>query len=109
MGSLLGGPYVLLTMDDIADSMSYFIGQCVLSHPETRQLSYQKMQTMLAGTMCELREKGPMGKAWEWGTLMYTTYAWGTYAFEMYSNPLVTKIVIKAFQSCAAPMCALLI
>jgi hypothetical protein len=87
--------YEIIGHSDLTDALSDFVTSTIEQHPETFSLSDKDMRKMLEGTFAVLKEKGTLGKALEYGTLAYTAYGWGSYAFQLYTQPGMYKYVIK--------------
>lgn len=100
--SLLGGNYVLLHQSDVVDAVAYFVAQCVLKMPETRNAEYYELHQRLKGTFREFREKGVVGHAWDWGQFLYTTYGWTTTAVDIYRDPAMALLVLRALKRVGA-------
>ena len=79
--------------------MSEFIAISLTRIPETRGLSSARLQSMLNRTFRELREKGSLGKLWDWGTFLYTTYGWATTVINLYHEPKFAFLVLRTIWS----------
>ena len=99
--SALDGAYVFVENSDVVDAMAEFIALSLARIPETQSLSSARLQQMLSSTFGELREKGPIGKLWDWGAFLYTTYSWATCAVGIYREPAMAYFVMRAIWSAA--------
>lgn len=97
--SALDGPYVFVENSDVVDAMAEFIALSLARIPETSSLSSSRLQQMLSTTFGELREKGTLGKLWDWGSFLYTTYGWTTCAIGIYREPAMAIFVLRAVWS----------
>lgn len=87
--------YEIIDDVEVTEALSAFITSTIQSHPEAFSLSDLEMKKMLDGTFVTLREKGSVGRALEYGTLAYSAYGWGSYAWQIYSKPGMAKFVLK--------------
>jgi len=99
---LLGGPYVLLSENDVVEAVAVFVAQCVLRMPETSELSHVEMISLLDGTFAKLREKGMIRKAWDWGNFLYSAASWGATAYEIYMEPAIAQMLISSLVASAS-------
>lgn len=97
--SELDGAYVFIETSDVVDSMAEFIAMSLARIPETRSLSSTRLQRLLTLTFGELREKGTIGRIWDWGQFLYTTYGWTTCAIGIYREPAMAYLVLRTIWS----------
>jgi len=80
--------------NDYVDALADFITKHIQrQYPEAARLPPKQLRKMLDGTFSELKEPGTIGKAWQWGKFMYTTYGWGQTAWNLYKEPAVIRLV----------------
>jgi len=92
----LDGPFVFLRETDVIEAVAFFVAQCVLRMPECQNLGHEDMMKLLDGTFAELREKGPLGRVWEWGQFIYAIYGWSSSIWGVYTNPAVARTILTA-------------
>lgn len=87
--------YEIIGNTELIESLSEFVTSTIKHHPETFALSDLQLKKMLDGTFVTLQKKGTLGKIVEYGTLAYSAYGWGSYAWQLYSKPGVATFVVK--------------
>jgi hypothetical protein len=86
--------FVVLKERDYVDALADFITKNIREHhPEAARLTPTQLREMLNGTFSDLKEPGTLGKAWQWGKFMYTTYGWGQTAWSLYQQPAMVRLV----------------
>lgn len=85
--------YVFVDEDDLVSAISNFVALAVRQYPEAKKLEPAHLKRMLDGTFFELEEKGTLAQGYQYGCMAYTTYAYGQYAFSLYKDPAMVKLV----------------
>lgn len=87
--------YEIIDDESLTKALSDFVVSTIKHHPETLALPPTAMKSMLDGTFVTLKKKGTLGQILEYGTLAYTVYGWGSYAWQLYAHPGLAGYVIK--------------
>lgn len=94
--------FVVLNKADTMEALADFISKSIQRHyPEAARLPPDQLRLLLDGTFHELKDPGKLGKAWQWGKFMYSTYGWGTTIWNLYREPAVVKLVASGVYQAA--------
>eukprot|EP01006_Ploeotia_vitrea_P040999 TRINITY_DN66477_c8_g10_i1.p1 TRINITY_DN66477_c8_g10~~TRINITY_DN66477_c8_g10_i1.p1 ORF type:complete len:391 (-),score=156.88 TRINITY_DN66477_c8_g10_i1:76-1173(-) len=90
-----GAAYVFVEHADVVEAIADFVAMYMAMVPATQNMSDKELQSMLAGTFGELREKGALRRLWDWGMFLYTSYGWATTAVGVYRDPELALMVMR--------------
>ena len=91
----MGGAYVVVTRDDVADAVAHFIATYLATLPDASRLPPPALAAALKATFAELR-RGKLVKLWGWGRWLYRGATVGGAAFGAYTNPWLARAVLAA-------------
>jgi hypothetical protein len=102
--------FVVLNKSDSMEALADFISKSIQRHyPEAARLPPDQLRRMLDGTFHELKDPGKIGRAWQWGKFMYSTYGWGTTVWNLYREPAMVKLVASGVYQAATWILVLVI
>ncbi|KAG6517282.1 uncharacterized protein LOC122055700 [Zingiber officinale] len=91
--------YVLVSQEDIVDSIASFMAAYLLSLKQTKELSPNQLQEALCKAFSVKKRKSRLWKAWEGSQVIYNVASWGATAIGIYQNPAILKAATVAFWS----------
>lgn len=92
----LSGSYVIVSDDSVIEAIAEFVAVTLVRSPESKGVSPKKLQAVLSGTLAGLKEKSPVMKLWDWGQMLYSTYSYGAWAYQVATDPFYSRLIMKA-------------
>jgi len=86
---------VMVGEADATEAMADFIVQCVVMHPQAKELSPENLQVALTKTLGELR-RSKVRSLWTWSKAVYKGTAWTYGVVNAYTHPWVVKAILMA-------------
>ena len=91
----LGGSYVLVSRDDVADAVAHFIAAFLATQPDATTLTPTALAAALTTTLAELR-RSRLTRLWAWGRWIYRGATVGGAVVGAYANPWLARAVLAA-------------
>ncbi|WOL03800.1 hypothetical protein Cni_G12520 [Canna indica] len=91
--------YVLVSQEEIVDSIACFMAAYLLSLKQTKELTPHQLQEALCKAFSVKKKKSRLRKAWEGSQVIYNFASWGATAVGVYHNPAILETASVAFWS----------
>lgn len=92
--------FILVSQDDIIESLAAFVAKLVVSNPTAKTMSPKQMQDVVLLSFARMEQKGKLRKLWSAAKFIYSSLTWtttvATTAFGLYKNPFILKALFKA-------------
>jgi hypothetical protein len=88
--------YVIVTQEEIVDSISRFIARYISSIPQAKNLTPKELQLVMTQAFSKVEKKGRIQTLWTTGKFLYTAGSWGVHALSLYRHPIVIRAASMA-------------
>ncbi|XP_024363163.1 uncharacterized protein [Physcomitrium patens] len=88
--------YVMVSQEDIVDSIASFIARYISSIPQAKNLTPKELQQAMTQAFAKVEKKGRLRSLWTTGKYLYTAGSWGATALSIYKHPMVIRAASMA-------------
>lgn len=92
----LGGSYHIVDDADLASAVAEYVGLLLKRNPQAKHVPMDEMRKLLEvnlGGKATMAPAGTLARVWGWGQLAYTSYSYAQWAYALYREPAMVKLV----------------